>query len=68
MNEKNKKLLNPVKNIVMPYFIFGILWISFSDTTASYLLKDYISYQTIQSTKGILFVIVTGIFLYFLLK
>lgn len=68
MNERNTKLLNPVKNIVMPYFIFGILWILFSDTIASYLLKDYISYQTIQSTKGILFVIVTGIFLYFLLK
>jgi diguanylate cyclase (GGDEF)-like protein len=68
MKDINKNLLNPVKNIVLPYFIFGIVWILFSDTIVIYLLEDYISYQTIQSVKGILFILITGLFLYYLLK
>lgn len=68
MIDLNTNLLNPFKKIVIPYFIFGVLWILFSDTVVVYLLDEYLSYQTIQSVKGVLFVLITGIFLFFLLK
>ncbi|MFW6281119.1 MAG: GGDEF domain-containing protein, partial [Halanaerobium sp.] len=68
MKDINKNLLSPVKNIVLSYFIFGIIWILISDTIVIYLLEDYISSQTIQSIKGILFILITGLFLYYLLK
>ncbi|ADQ14324.1 putative bifunctional diguanylate cyclase/phosphodiesterase [Halanaerobium hydrogeniformans] len=58
---------NPVRKIVIRYFVFGILWILFSDSLAAFLFKDYVSYQQIQSVKGIAFVVITGFFLYYLL-
>lgn len=64
MGEKSR----PIKNIVLFYFIFGILWILFSDTLAGYLINDLDFYQSFQFIKGILFIFITGIFLYYLLK
>ncbi|RAK08974.1 diguanylate cyclase (GGDEF)-like protein [Halanaerobium saccharolyticum] len=63
-----KRKSRPIKNIVLSYFIFGILWILFSDTLAGYMINDLNYYQSFQSIKGIIFIAVTGIFLYFLLK
>ena len=68
MEDNQKEFRQPVKNIVKAYFIYGILWILFSDTVVMYLFSNHFSRHTIQTTKGILFVIITGIFLYFLLK
>ncbi|TDO83397.1 diguanylate cyclase (GGDEF)-like protein [Halanaerobium saccharolyticum] len=62
------KKSRPIKNIVLAYFIFGILWILFSDILAGYMINDLNFYQSFQSIKGIIFIFVTGIFLYFLLK
>ncbi len=64
MNRKSR----PIKNIVLSYFVFGIIWILFSDILAGYLINDLSFYQHFQSVKGVIFVIVTGIFLYFILK
>ena len=67
MRNNSDKLYNPVKKIVIIYFVFGILWILFSDFIAIYFLNDYASYHQIQSVKGVVFVIITGLFLYYLL-
>lgn len=68
MEDNQQKFQQPVKNIVKAYFIYGILWILFSDTVVMYLFRDHFSHHTIQTAKGIFFVIVTGIFLYLLLR
>ena len=63
-----KKKSHPIKNIVLPYLVFGILWILFSDTLAGYFFDDLFFYQRFQSVKGIIFIVITGFFLYYLLK
>ncbi|MFW5809202.1 MAG: putative bifunctional diguanylate cyclase/phosphodiesterase [Halanaerobium sp.] len=63
-----KKISRPIKNIVLYYFVFGILWILFSDTLAGYFFDDLSFYQSFQSIKGVIFVAVTGFFLYYLLQ
>lgn len=68
MEDNQQKFQQPVKSIVKAYFIYGILWILFSDTVVLYLFREHFSHHTIQTAKGIFFVIVTGIFLYFLLS
>lgn len=63
-----KRKSRPIINIVLSYFVFGIIWILFSDRLVGYLFDDLDSYQYFQSLKGVIFVIVTGLFLYYLLK
>ncbi|MFW6252151.1 MAG: putative bifunctional diguanylate cyclase/phosphodiesterase, partial [Halanaerobium sp.] len=47
---------------------FGVLWILFSDILTGYLIDEFAYYQHFQSIKGIVFISVTGVFLYYLLK
>ena len=63
-----KKISHPIKKIVISYFVYGILWILFSDTLAGYFFDDLSFYQRFQSVKGIIFIVITGFFLYYLLK
>lgn len=65
---RNKKNSSPIKNIVISYAIFGILWILFSDIIAVFIINNLGFYQKFQSVKGITFVFTTCIFLYFILK
>jgi diguanylate cyclase (GGDEF)-like protein len=66
--KNNKKIARPIRNIVVSYSIFGILWILFSDILAVFFINNLGFYQKFQSVKGIIFIFVTGIFLYFLLN
>jgi len=63
----NKKVTKPIKNIVISYAVFGIIWILFSDILATFFISDLDFYQKFQSAKGIIFIFVTGVFLYFIL-
>ena len=56
----------PIKNIVVSYLIFGIVWILFSDSIAGLVTDDMENYQKYQSLKGLIYIAVTGGFLYFI--
>lgn len=64
----NKKVTKPIKNIVISYAVFGMLWILFSDILAMFFISDLNFYQKFQSVKGVIFIFVTGVFLYFILS
>ncbi len=63
-------MINSAKKIAFCYLIVGITWIYFSDTALNYFFK----YQNLNETywqgtiKGILFIVVTSILLYHLIK
>ncbi len=59
------KLTTPLK-IVLPYILFGVLYIVFSDRIVHFLFKSEEVLTEIQTYKGISFVGVTGLLLYFL--
>lgn len=67
-NKNEKKLRNNPWRPVVGYLIFGILWIYFSDTILAALVKDPEIYQRIQTYKGLLYVALTGLVLYFLIQ
>jgi len=61
--------MSPIKSAIrlsLFYIVFGSLWIILSDEILEWLITDYQTYQTIQTYKGWLYVIITGILLYFL--
>jgi len=61
--------MSPIKSAIrlsLFYIVFGSLWIILSDAILEWLITDYQTYQTIQTYKGWLYVIITGILLYFL--
>ncbi|MGB3225185.1 MAG: PAS domain S-box protein [Desulforhopalus sp.] len=53
--------------IVGTYFLFGCAWIYFSDSLLEWLVGDAEVINKIENYKGLLFIIVTSIFLYLLL-
>ena len=55
-------------DIVMYYVIFGICWIFFSDLLLSKFATDTAAYSTISIAKGWLFIAVTALLLYVLIK
>ena len=65
---KKRQVSAHIRNIVLSYLIFGILWILFTDFIVASIIDDLALYHQFQSLKGIIFVIVTGIFLLYLLK
>ena len=54
--------------ITLIYFIFGILWILFSDKLLDILVKDVSLLTKIQTFKGAIFILVTSGFLYILVR
>ncbi|SHH82518.1 EAL domain-containing protein [Clostridium grantii] len=60
---KNKIALK----IISLYFLFGVLWITLSDKVLDYLVKDVNTLNKLQTFKGIFFVILTCIALYFII-
>lgn len=58
---------NPWK-VILIYFLFGFMWITFSDNLLSLLVKDINTYKIIQTYKGILYIVITTIMLYILIK
>jgi diguanylate cyclase (GGDEF)-like protein len=68
-----KILSAPCKNlsaakIVLMYSIIGIIWILFSDKAAAWLVKDTHQFELVSGLKGILFIIVTAVVLYILIR
>ena len=61
------KRLSPAK-IVLLYTTAGIVWILFSDTVASWAVADLNSFAYVGILKGILFIIVSAILLYLLIR
>jgi len=54
--------------IVGIYALFGGLWIYFSDTVLGWLVRDPILMTSIAVSKGVLFILVTSVLLYALIK
>ncbi len=64
-----EKLNNhPAFKITLGYICVGTLWILFSDELVSILFADPNTLNQVQTIKGGLFVLVTGLFLYFFIK
>ncbi len=64
------KNMTPIKSALRLsffYIVFGSLWIITSDEILEGLITDYPTYQNIQTYKGWLYVIITGVLLYFLI-
>ncbi|MGB3367240.1 MAG: diguanylate cyclase, partial [Acidaminobacteraceae bacterium] len=58
---------NPWK-VILIYFIFGFMWITFSDNLLSFFVKDISTYKIIQTYKGIFYIAITTFMLYVLIK
>jgi len=54
--------------ITLIYFIFGILWILFSDKLLDILVKEDDLLTELQTFKGAIFILVTSVLLYILVK
>jgi len=54
--------------ITFLYFILGILWIFLSDTFFDYIIKDKQMLTNLQTVKGFLYIAVTSLLLFFLIK
>lgn len=54
--------------IVMIYFIFASLWILFSDLVLEFIVRDLDSLATWQTFKGLFFIVITSIILYYLIQ
>lgn len=61
------KMLRRIVRIVLFYAVFAALWILFSDRAAEILLHDSASLMIANTLKGLLFVAVTSLLLFFLL-
>lgn len=59
--------MNPLKNaskVVFIYFVFGCLWIFFTDAIIKFLFKDIQTYSLIQTYKGWAFVGMTSLLIF----
>jgi PAS domain S-box-containing protein len=62
-----KQLLTPV-TITLLYIVSGVLWIAFSDRLVETLIDDIELMSRIQTYKGWVYVLVTGLLLYMLIR
>ena len=65
--DDDEKMQNSWK-IARNYFIFGVLWIVFSDNIINYLVKDVGLYKKMQMQKSLFFIVITAIILYIMIK
>ena len=69
MNNDKLLLIKAVLKISLSYLIVGALWILFSDRIALYIVQGNIELlNTWQNVKGLFFIVVTSIFLFFFTK
>lgn len=59
---------NNAVSISITYFIFGIAWISLSDEFLFWIVKDIEIYKQLQLFKGLIYMLITTIFIFFLVK
>jgi len=58
---------NPFRTVAI-YFLFGFLWILFSDKILASVVTDPATYQTIQTYKGWIYVTLTSVGLFFIIR
>ncbi|HEY0848013.1 MAG TPA: EAL domain-containing protein [Noviherbaspirillum sp.] len=63
-----KNALRSPGGIVLLYALFSAVWIAGSDRTLAYLFPDPVQFERFSTLKGFLFIIVTGMLLYVLLR
>ncbi|SCY52400.1 sensor domain-containing protein [Alkaliphilus peptidifermentans] len=54
--------------IAIIYSFFGLVWILLSDTLLNFLIKDPVLYRQIQTYKGWMYVIITTLLIYWLVR
>jgi hypothetical protein len=64
---KNNHLKWEGLKICFLYFMIGFIWVYFSDRTVAYLFKDKQTMLIINTYKGIFYVLLTALFLYYLI-
>ena len=62
------KYWNPILRVVTIYLLVAVLWILISDQVISWFIQDPTWLTRLQTYKGALFVIVTSVLLFFLLR
>lgn len=70
-NEHFRSNIKPMKEgyiIALIYGFFGVIWIAFSDTILLYFFNDIEMYRKVQTTKGWLYVLVSVLLIYNLVK
>ncbi|MFN2373256.1 MAG: GGDEF-domain containing protein, partial [Cyclonatronaceae bacterium] len=67
MRREKKQLLTPV-TITLLYIVSGVLWIAFSDRLVVTLIDDIELMSRIQTYKGWVYVLITGLLLYMLIR
>jgi len=60
------KYISLALKISITYFLFGLLWIYFSDNAINLLVKDLEKLQFLQTIKGWLFITFSSILIYFI--
>ncbi|ACZ12469.1 putative bifunctional diguanylate cyclase/phosphodiesterase [Sulfurospirillum deleyianum] len=60
-------MMNPLR-IVLVYAFFSILWILFSDSVVGFFIHDNSLISSLQTIKGLFFILITSLMLYFLIK
>lgn len=54
--------------ITLSYFLFGVIWILFSDKIPELFVSDPTYFTNYQTYKGVFFIFVTSLYLYFFIK
>lgn len=67
-NDKAEKVNNNPWRVVLFYAVFGFLWIYSSDRVLTFFIKDLKVYDAIQTIKGWLFIGVTSLLLYGMIR
>ncbi|MCF8109557.1 MAG: PAS domain S-box protein, partial [Desulfohalobiaceae bacterium] len=56
------------QKIALQFAVFGGLWIVVTDLIAEYFWSDIMPYAALQTVKGLLFILATSLFIFFLLQ
>lgn len=68
MKDKLSRIERAVVRIVLVYLAFGVLWILFSDAALAVFAVDATEFQRYSMIKGTVFVVLTAVVLYFLVR
>lgn len=68
MKDKLSRIERAVVRIVLVYLAFGVLWILFSDAALAVFAVDATEFQRYSMMKGTVFVVLTAVVLYFLVR
>ena len=67
-NDEDKPFISPALKVALFYAAFGVVWVFFSDRIVSYLVDDVDLLTQIQTIKGWVFVGLTTVLLYLLIR